>query len=1225
MEFICFFHPRVKGTAPDQLCEACGRRFDFPSENPPSTIAGFEVEHELGRGFYAVAYRVRHPRTGISFVMKVTPKAVYELPDPNDETVGGYGNRRDFESECRLHASLEDIPEVARIANWDEDRIDLGGSPLDVYWTQMELVRGETIEHYFTQGKVLTPRAIAQVAEDLLTLSEKLLSQGIFHNDLHGGNAVIVDLPPEKHRRRAIDPAVAVRVFDLGSAAKDDKADLSSSRLGDLEQISLQIHRLLDRFDQSASSSAIIASDVRLSAQLRRVAQVHAQIDWESRRVTATDMLGEVRRAYALAVHPEQFRPIEFQSIQDHYNAQTLPSVFARALIYDPDGQWTRAMTSAGPQLVVGMRGCGKTMLLRSLEWSAHAVVGPEEDLAQAIARIADQSYIGLFVSCAHLLRAPRERVGEGALQRLYLAYAREAVRAVQTCEVHGIGEPQPQAIDRFCELVAATVPTFQQGERTASLPRIELQLSKAIQRDVPDEVRRAFVPLEAFTELAKGIRSMVDIWAGKTVLFLLDDVSKRFVNEEDLTDLLTQFCLKSETFGFKISTETQTQVLHSPSGERALEGRDYQVFHLGEHVLEALKGTAGGRFLEQILDRRQQIVSGRTAVSARKRLGNQSLRSIAESIRGSGGDTLTGKYPYYGLSALAATCVGDIGDVLQIFHKMTVGTPSGSVVSQRRQHEILVAESRLRLLSLVKLDVDDAWYFNHSAAFANASHRELAQRDRLRQYSDIFIEVDSGDKAAFRKLMNLVDNGVYVIIGFRQRSKAVDGSPIYQFALRFRKLFGLNFRIPLSNRDRFELTGTSVTGWLEEPRSEGLTPLLPVGDDKDQGWMQDLSEDDGDEDDEESFEPPVGDDQAPPALFDEDFTELFAPDANVELPRTALKVAIDELPVGPDTLNWQSATVIAGVGFEDRAAGSISALSESGVGRVGQFLLVRYPDQGNSQDVAAAVAALTDEVQFFDADTSADPSKAVHEAVTSLPPGPVVLDVSALTKPLIYCFTKELLSTRSELVITHTAASTYDPLPTELHPVMELLHAGEFPEGLKQLDAITPGEGTEFVPLSVGEPWLDASLRSILVAFVTLKYRRLDALLESIATDKIIGVRTTHSSTPKGIESRAVGLISDYLVASQNGELRSVSAMDAAATYDLLMEYYDQYVLDNAYRIELALTGTKMQTVGAAAFASVARVANVLYSVPLNRDTSRFTHGTGRTRLFELTTTLAH
>lgn len=1225
MEYICFFHPRVKGTAPDQVCGVCHRRFDYPTTNPPSTIGDFQVERELGRGFYAVAYRVRHPRTGISFVMKVTPRAVYALPDPNDPTVGGYGNRRDFESECRLHATLDDIPEIARISDWGEGTIRLGDVPLDVFWTQMELVRGESLEYYSTHGPVLEPRAVAQVAEDLLALSEKLLAQGIFHNDLHGGNAMIVDLAPEKHRRRAIHPEVAVRVFDLGSAAKDDKADLRTARLSDLEQISLQMHRLLDRYDQSTSSSAPIASDVRLSAQLRKVAQAHSQIDWESRRVTASDMLGEIRRAYALAVHPEQFRPIEFQSVQDHYNAQTLPPVYARTLIYDPDGQWIRAMTSAGPQLVVGMRGCGKTMLLRSLEWSAHAVVGPDEDLDKATSRIAKQSYMGLFVSCAHLLRAPRERVGEGALQRLYLAYAREAVRAVQMCEVHNLGEPQPAAIDRFCELVAATVPTFEPGDRVLALPHIELELSKAIQRDVPNDVQRLFVPLEAFTELAKGIRSLVDIWARKTVLFLLDDVSKRFVNEADLTDLLTQFCLKSEVFGFKISTETQTRVLHSPSGARALEGRDYQVFNLGERVLEALKGAAGGRFLEQILDRRQQIVSGTTAVSARKRLGNRSLRSIAEAIRDSeGGTAPSRKYPYHGLNALAAVCVGDLGDVLQIYHKMTSGSPANAGISRRRQHDVLVSESRLRLLWLVKLDVDNAWYFNHSAAFASASHRELMRSGRLRQYTDIFVEVDSSDRAAFRRLMDLVDNGVYVIIGFRQRVKVSDAAPIYQFALRFRRLFGLNFRMPLSYRDRFELTGTSVSEWLEAPRSGALTPLLPSASKGEPGWPFDPAEDDADEgEDEDPLEPALVDDQSQPqALFERDFADILKAEVT-ELPRTALRVRVDELPIGPDTIDWRSATVIAGVGFEDRAVGSIAALRGGGIESVGGFVLVRYENEGRSEAITNRAAGLTDKVAFIDVNTGVDPAGPVRHVVDSLADDPVVLDVSALTKPLIYCFTKEVLRQRRRLVVVHTSAASYDPQPDELGPVIERLQSSEFADGLKRLDAITPGEGTEFRPLTLGDPWLDASLRSILIAFVTLKYRRLDSLLDSVATDKIVGVRTTHST--KGIQSRAVSLISDYLVSSQNGELRSMGAMDAAGTYELLMEYYDQYVLDNAYRIDLALTGTKMQTVGAAAFASVAHVANVLYAVPLNRDTSRFTHGTGRTRLFLLTTSLAH
>ncbi|QIK63463.1 hypothetical protein G7068_09815 [Leucobacter viscericola] len=1223
MEYICFFHPRLKGFSPEELCKECGRRFDFPSQNPPKTIHGLIVESELGRGFYAVSYRVRNPRTGVATVMKVTPKGVYEPPDPNCEARGGYGERRDFENESKTHVALQEISEIAHIIEWGGDTEEFGGVPLEVFWTQMELVRGETIDHYYSKGDILSPRTIAQVAEDLLTLSEKLELKGIYHNDLHGGNAAIVELAPENQRRRAIDPSIAVKVFDIGSAAKTDGADFAPKRFSDLEQISSQIHRLLDRFDDSVSSSEIVPSDVRLSAQLRKVAQTYAQVDWKSRRSTASDMLHEVRRAYTLSVNPEQYRPIEFQSVQDHYNAQTLPPAYAKTLIHDPDGLWTKAMTSAGPQLVVGMRGCGKTMLLRSLEWSAHAVLNRGENQNDARVRLEEQSYLGLFVSCAYLLRAPREQVGRGALQRLYLAYAREAVRAALTCEVHNLGEIQPEAMDRLCELIKATVPTFELKGDAASFHQVELELSKAIQRDVPDHVRRAFVPLEAFTELAKGIRSLVDIWESKTVLFLLDDVSKRFVSEEDLTDLLTQFCLKSETFGFKISTETQTQVLHSPSGERALEGRDYQVFDLGERVLQALSGRKGSRFLAEILDRRQRLVGGELSISAKAKLGDQSLRALAEAIRTSGPEDSPGRKSYYhGLSALAAVCVGDIGDVLQIFHKMTTDVSPTEKVSPKHQHRVFVDEGRLRLLSLVKLEVDDAWYFNHSVAFASASYQELVQRERIRQYADIFIEIDSSDKSAFQRLMALVDKGVYIIIGFRQRSKTIEGDPIYQFALRFRKLFGLYHGMPLSNRDRFELNGEDVPKWLKEPTSEILTSLGGSSDSGAYGWLPQILDDE-----EELLDVQPGQsifelEAAPaPTLFDDkSFAEDKGDEAKSGAPRTANNVAIDELPIGPDTLNWASATLVAAVGFEDRASESLEMLAKQGVTSVGSLVLARYAEAGNAVDIETACSKLSSRIQHFDVDTARDPSKMVEELVESFPEGPVIVDVSGLTKPLIYCFTNTVLRSRHRLFIVHSAAKMYFPAPEELSPMLKLLDSGKFPEGLRGLDAITPGEGTSFQSVTIGEPWIDASLRSLLIAFVTLKYRRLDAILGGISADKIIGVRTTHSTAPKGAESRAIGMISDYLVSGQNGVLRSAGAMDAKVTYDLLMEYYDEYVLDDAYRIDVALTGTKMQTVGVGAFSAVGKIASVLYSAPANRDTTRFTKGIGRTRLFELT-----
>lgn len=1217
MELICFFHPRVKGTNASDECDVCRRPFNLPSEQPPRDIGEYAVEGVLGRGFYSVAYRVRNQRTGIPSVMKVTPKSVYDLPHPQDSTAGGFGDRRDFLRECQLHHQLREIPEIASIADWGEATVSIGDIYLDVCWVRMEEVQGETIEHYFEPGSpLLRPREIAQIAQDLLHLSEKLQAHHVYHNDLHGGNAIVVRLPIERHRKRAIDPTIAVKAFDLGSASYDDKADVSSARLGDLEQISLQMFRLLDRFDDESLSQTIIPSDVRLSAQLRKVAQVFAQADMQSRRATASDMLSEVKTAYELAVHPETLRPIEFHSIQDHYNSQTLPPEFARHLMHDPNEQWTRAITSAGPQLIVGMRGCGKTMLLRSLEWPAQAAAGPGETSQQVLDRVTRQGYLGLFVSCAHLLRAPRERVGAGALQRLYLAYAREAIRAVQICEVQELGESQPNAIDSFFELVSTTVPTIDLDRYTTSPPNIELALTKAIAREVPDDIRRSFVPLEAFTELSNRICSMMDIWKEKTVLYLLDDVSKRFVSDEDLTDLLAQFCLKSEHFGFKVSTETQTQVLHSPSGDTAQQGRDYQVFDLGAEVLEALNGIRGVDFLGEILDRRQKAVSGMGAARAGERLGYRRLESIAADIRSGS------KSPYAGLNALAAICVGDIGDVLQIYHKMTQDVQPHERVPSKRQNTVLVDACRWRLLSLVKLDVDYPWHYLHSAAFSNASKRELvSDKERIRQYSDVYVEIDSSDENAFSDIMDLVDHGVYVIRGFRQRSKdKLDSPPIYQFALRFRKLLGLERNIPLANRDRFELSGAAAAAWLKNPSSDLLTE---AGEDSEFAaelgrWMTVQDEEEA----EEPEGPGAGAIPQPLTLFPvEAGGESRSPGS--EAIRTSLKVEINELPLEPDTLgtDWSSAILISGLGFEDRSPGSLLAMVAKGIPPLARSVLVRYPTKGKRRDSIEAARQISQDITFMEVDPEEDPSGPICDLVDSWSDseGPVVLNVSSLTKPLIYSFTKEILRARGKLYVSHTSAESYHPKSNELQPVLRYLDQGELSNGLKLLDEITPGEGTEFKPVSIGEPWLDASLRSLLVAFVTLKYGRLDSILESVSTDKIVGVRALHSSAGKVLVNKAIEMVGNYQIRTQNGELVGVSAMDAAATYDLLMSYYTQYVLDGAYRIQLALTGTKMQTVGMGAFASVARVANALYAVPLNRDTSRFTEGVGKTRFFEL------
>lgn len=1213
MEYICFFHPRIKGNDKHDLCGACRREFGYPEWNLPRTVADFDIEGLAGRGFYSVVVSARHRRTGILSVLKLTPQAVYQQADPRNAELGGFGDRRNFLDESNIHRDVSDLAQIVNIVDWGQETVDFGEAAMDICWTQMERAVGTTIETALDSEEAVGPKMIAQIASDLLELSVHLTQRQIFHNDLHAGNAVIERLTPTAYRVRGIDSTIQVKVFDLGSASRNDRS--GDGRLNDLEQISRITLQLLQHYESQQSTSSP-ASDIRLSAQLRRVAQFYARDDLASRRPTANDMLAAIRSAFEISIHPEQQRPLTFQSVGDYYNAQMLPTEFARLLIHDPEGTWTRQLTSSGPQLLVGMRGCGKTMLLRSLEWTAHAVEERGETRKEVADRLSHLAYIGLFASCAYLLRAPRERVGPGATQRLYLAYAREAIRAAMTCEAEGLANVAFEALDAFSELVSNAVPTYLPPEGAVTLSNFEQGLSLAIQREVPDEVRAKFVSLEAFTALAAGIRSLVDAWTNKIVLFLLDDVSKRFVNSDDLEDLLTQFCLKHESFGFKISTETQTQLLLSPSGQPALEGRDYQVFNLGDEVLGLLRGSRGDEFLEQILSRRQFAVSSAMELGPRELLGNLTLVDIAKKIRGAGGANAT---TYSGLRALAAICVGDIGDVVQIYQRMLQGSDGRTQISAQRQHEVLLAESSSRLLSLVPLDLAGSWFYLHAAAFAQASHRELLVRtDRDRQHGEVYVEISSESPDAFEKLMRLVDNGVYVILGFAQRQKNLGDAPHFQFRLRFRKLLGLRFGMPLSNRDRFEIGPGEEPSWLDSPRSEAFSPAGASETDWVETWIMEA------EDDPVAEVPPIA--LAKSAVSDISVTLEVKDEDRVAfgLATTAFTSRIDKHPLSSDTVDWSAITLVAAVGFEDRAFGSLSKLAEVAQGLVNRVVLLDYPKTGDDHPIKLIARNLSQSVELVPVDASVDPTSTVNTLIAA-ESGPILVDVTAMTKPLIFATVRAALTSHQKVWILHTAADLYEPTASTLEPVLDKLNAGEYDDGLRMLNLATPGEGSTFEPLIIGQQPIEGSIRTLLALFVTLKHERVDSLLRSLLSDKLVGIRSVHVDDAKDVHSRIIDIITNYVISPTNGELAQVGSMDAQGTFDLLVRYYERFVLDHAFQMDIALTGTKMQSVGAAMFASVARPAGVYYSRPLDRDSSRFTHGTGASALFEIVKVSRH
>jgi len=1191
-EYACFLHPQEKSTSLEDACPQCGRRFRWPLDVLPSEIKGKAVEASLGRGFYGVVYRARGRRPS---AIKVIPKAMYA---PAEE--GGHG--KSFDAEADQHADLTGDSEanlhIAAYLDAGEQVLDFDGVEIDCWWLEMEYLDGRPLREVISGGP-RSPQEAAQIALDLLDVVDVLQNRGRHHNDLHSDNVFVLALAEGRARRQAIDPLVTVKLLDLGSL--DEKSKSGPGRLGDVHWIATHIRDILDSYERT--NPQLDPGELRLTAQLRRVAELYSGQD-PDRRPTPADMRKSVRDIYAFGERPWG-QPVRLGFVAEHYNAQSLPPWFAPELLNDPDGEWTKRISGPGPTLMAGMRGCGKTILLRSLEWTARLHRQEGETEHDVLRRLQDDRFLGLFVSCSALLRQPRGAPPDAPFHRLFLAFTREVIRDVHACELEGVGEIHYSALPPFVEMVERIVPWFERPASAVDVISLERALDAALQKRDPEGGDAPFNARTAFDELAQSSRRLVDLWADKTLLFLLDDVSIRYLPLDNVEQLLSQFSLQSPEFGFKLSTETQTLELSTPGGSPARRYRDYDFFDLGAEVYAHCDPTSP--FLAKVLERRTRLTDGEQGKTPVQVLGRQELISIARAIKSQPAKTPV----YWGVEALAGMCNGDIGDILRLYTTMSERARQlGEYpLSPGEQHNAALALTENRLLSLAGRG---EWYYRHAVAFAQASNLELAQSrpDGPRQYTGIRVNIEQGQvEEIFRKLMELVDAGVFVLTGSTNRTKGPKEAPYVQFKLAYSPVLGLSNRVPLSKRDRFELPTDQLRDWLAEPSAAKLRPNRRGG----------------------GADARIEDPEPPKAQADADERNVRhagaqldmvslesapppEPPVNGGLPRPRVLFDVQTVAQGRPSdlaINWSKCQVLGAYGFEERSVGAWERLLEHA--KPGGALQAAYPDSGLRERLDSVLEAADVPIERTEA-AALYAEDGAMELVKRIDSEVPVIDVTALTKSLIFTLVRAALLKRGEVVVLHTAAASYFPRDEDLADVVELLEAREHLEAFGRLDEIVAGERGPYETVAVGTEHRDPSQPPVMAAFVALKFDRVQHVLDDLPVEQVFAIAPVSSRGSESPRTVVARYLAQYFVQRYGGEAFEIGSLDHDGAYQRLRELHRDYALQAGHNFEVALTGSKMHTVAAGMLAATVRPAGVHYSRPQEFKADRYTVGTGET-----------
>jgi hypothetical protein len=733
-------------------------------------------------------------------------------------------------------------------------------------------------------------------------------------------------------------------------------------------------------------------------------------------------------------------------------------------------------------------------------------------------------------------------------------------------------------------------------------------------------EFRISIKPIIAFESLAKVIQKSAKIWHNHHIFFLLDDVSTRYVQEKSIGKLISQLLIQNPDFSFKFTSEEHTirYLLHSPGNiEIARGGRDYELFDFGNAVREKIHGNhSKGRkqFVEDILKKRfsyYQKFNDRKFFP-RNLLGDKTLEELARAIGNSNKTSRKRKGLYSGFSVLIGMCVGDIGDILNLYDRFLQLSESGKRLTDYQQTKVYLDFSSLRLYDLKRRKNDMEKYV---MGFAAASHNQLMksvknlpESGRIRQYNSIYVRITTEDyneqEYMLKKINKLIDAGIFVSAGIAFRTKTQDANPLLQFSLVFRKIFGLSHFIGLAQKDRFELSGADVKKWLDSPENtEQILLACPGSEEPDNEEPVDEIEDNISLDSKPITQNKI---QYQTSLFD-----------NFDFPNQSNKKTslIDDLPSvslfsKPTQLkNANVDNLVIGLGFEERTIESLKRYSKY----INPKRIIAY--RYSSTDYSSNTLSLLQQ-SYPNAEIRIEAYEDFGVNFSSNV-GTNLIDVSGLSKALIFNVVRRSIINRNRVYIAHTESQSYYPTDAEMTDVLNAYKDNDPTEFLDSLDNILGGEQGPYESIDLLKSETDKARNRVLIGFAKPKNERLYHIIDNLEFDRIELIKPKKDSSNR---SKVASIIADIVGRKYSNTIISeFSANDLKGILEFIAFKYHEYYLNLHSNIEIALTGSKRQTIAVALLSTTCKLSRVWYIKPKQIDENRFSTGVGETNYFKI------
>jgi len=844
------------------------------------------------------------------------------------------------------------------------------------------------------------------------------------------------------------------------------------------------------------------------------------------------------------------------------------------------------------------------------------------EDTASVIDRLKRDNFVGLYVSATRLLDSPDKKYTHAIrvldpFVRLWMAYGLAAARALQHLEWISRELVMPQSYKRIAEALEDYLSAPNKSLTGVSsfydleyrIVELQIQLNRT-----PEHFRLTAHPSTAFPHLAAAVKSCSKMWADSQVLFLLDDVSTRYLKDSELAPLFSNLLFQESDCAFKFTSESQTIYLSAPGeNEQARIGRDYSMFDLGSEVYDRVRerGNAGIKFVEDILQQRARFISRHPRVSPSNVLGRATLVSIAEQIVKTRNEKEGGKRNvYHGINALRNACVGDIGDLIALYELMLdKWSPPELPISAQDQSSSFRLFCARRLYDLSRRDKDLS---DFATTFARAAYQQLiysdherrapgALRRQLREYAHVHLTIRESDPPEIlEKVRALVDAGVFVMTGGTPRFREKDGAPEQQIKLTFRKIYGLVEFMSLGGRDRFELSGDNMRKWLLDPetRLEVLVSGRILRNDAEPA-----------PEDEIVYEIP-GSSATTSQLGLDTVTGWASPMEDLSAGRSTLA----SVPRSPKIelisfKNLHQAGIkcaVIGLGFEERTPESARRLVKNAT--FDKVLYISYPIPGKTKEIREIVDPRADAKEVLSHLSFVGPINGGLPNELSRFSDPIVVDITGIPKSIFFSIIRTELSRKGIVYVCHTKAEYHHPTDEEVLSVMTGDVINDLYESIKT--KVPMGEWGDYTISELLYSDADQSRGRVLCAFASPKRERLHTLLER-NFDRLELV-VPNSDRPRARYARMIAELGPSQ--SLGARVTPINTDDIFRVMEFLIERYQYWYVSQGMNFEIGLTGSKMQALASAILASMYKISQCWTVRPEHIDPERYSKGYDRT-----------